>query len=170
MSAPVCNSVSVSGHFFIFSSIDEANHKKPYDNDYKHHPEWIRIRIDMNWGLPCNNSIGAWRHFLSLFSSDEMIGNLSENKNSEYSPKKKCRSRGSKNTQNWSSQLFSAMRIFSKKKSLYYKYIEMSAKHKSIVSSVNRSLYAVAHGIERASRTKKGRARDFSFNSTSLYK
>ena len=32
-----------------------------------------------NWGLPCNNSIGAWRHLLSLFSSDEMIGNLSDN-------------------------------------------------------------------------------------------
>ena len=31
-----------------------------------------------DWGLPCNNSIGAWRHLLSLFSSDE-IGNLSDN-------------------------------------------------------------------------------------------
>ena len=33
----------------------------------------------INGGLSCNNSIGTWRHLLSLFSSDEMIGNLSEN-------------------------------------------------------------------------------------------
>ena len=57
INAPVCNPVSVCGHFFIFSSFDEANDKKPYDNDYKHYLEWIRIRIDMNWGLQCNNSI-----------------------------------------------------------------------------------------------------------------
>ena len=44
----VCDPVSGCGHFFIFSYIDEANDKKPYDNHYKHYPEWIRIRIDMN--------------------------------------------------------------------------------------------------------------------------
>ena len=46
--APVCDSVSVCGRFLIFSSVDEANDGKPYDNHYKHYPEWIRIRIDMN--------------------------------------------------------------------------------------------------------------------------
>ena len=69
----------------------------------------------LNWGLPCNNSIGAWRYLLSLFSSDEMIGNLTDNLNTEFSPKKICRCRGSKTAQNWSSKLFSAMRIFYKK-------------------------------------------------------
>ena len=68
-----------------------------------------------NWGLPCNNLIDAWRYLLSLFSSDEMIGNLTDNLNTEFSPKKICRCRGSKTAQNWSSKLFSAMRIFSKK-------------------------------------------------------
>ena len=48
VNAPVCNPVSMCGHFFIFSSIDEANGKKPYDNHYKNYPKWIRIRIDMN--------------------------------------------------------------------------------------------------------------------------
>ena len=71
--------------------------------------------IAMHWGLPCNNSIGAWRHLLSLFSSDETIGNLSDNENTEFSPKKKSRCIGSKTAQNWSSKLFSAMRIFSEK-------------------------------------------------------
>ena len=33
VNAPVC------GHFLIFSSIHEANDKKPYDNPYKHYPE-----------------------------------------------------------------------------------------------------------------------------------
>ena len=34
VNAPVCDPVSVYGHFFIISSIDEANDKKPYDNHY----------------------------------------------------------------------------------------------------------------------------------------
>ena len=37
--APVCDPILVCGHFFIFSYIDEANDKKPYDNHYKHYPE-----------------------------------------------------------------------------------------------------------------------------------
>ena len=72
-------------------------------------------KIIYNWGLPCNSSIDAWRHLLSLFSSDEMIGNLSENLNTEYSPKKLCRYRGAKTAQNWSRKLFFTRRIFSKK-------------------------------------------------------
>ena len=71
----------------------------------------VAISIKANWGLPCNNSIGAWRHLLSLFSSNEMIGNLSEYKNTEFSPKKICCCRGSKTAQNWSTKLFSAMLI-----------------------------------------------------------
>ena len=39
VNASVCDPVSVCGYFFIFSSIDEANDKKPYDNHYKHYPE-----------------------------------------------------------------------------------------------------------------------------------
>ena len=40
VNAPVCDPVSVCGHFFIFSSVDaEANDKKPYGNYYKHYPE-----------------------------------------------------------------------------------------------------------------------------------
>ena len=35
------------------------------------------------------HSIGAWRHLLSLFSSDEMIGNLTDNLNTEFPLKKK---------------------------------------------------------------------------------
>ena len=48
VNAPVCDPVSVCGHFLIFSFIDKVNDKKLYDNHYKHYPEWIRIRIDMN--------------------------------------------------------------------------------------------------------------------------
>ena len=33
---PVCDPAAACGHFLIFSSIDEANDKKPYDNLYKH--------------------------------------------------------------------------------------------------------------------------------------
>ena len=41
---------------------------------------WNFVIISINnWRLPCNNSIGSWRRLLSLFSSDEMIGNLSDN-------------------------------------------------------------------------------------------
>ena len=36
INAPVCDPVSVCGDFFIFSSINEANDKKTYDNHYKH--------------------------------------------------------------------------------------------------------------------------------------
>ena len=58
--------------------------------------------------------------------------------------------------------------------SLYYKNIEMSAKHEYIYFfsflSVNRSLYTAAHGIQRASRTEKVRARGLVFKSTSFYK
>ena len=71
--------------------------------------------IEFNWGLPCNKSIGAWRHLLSLFSSDEIIGNLSDNQNTEFSPKKICRCRGSKTAQNWSSKLFLQCVFFPKK-------------------------------------------------------
>ena len=39
VNAPVCEPLSVCGHFFIFSAIDEANDKKLYDNHYKHYPE-----------------------------------------------------------------------------------------------------------------------------------
>ena len=39
VNAPFCDPVSVCGHFSIFSSIDEANDKKSYDNQYKHYPE-----------------------------------------------------------------------------------------------------------------------------------
>ena len=39
VNAPVCDPVSGCDHFFIFSSIDEANDEKPYDNHYKHYPE-----------------------------------------------------------------------------------------------------------------------------------
>ena len=39
----------------------------------------IKKIFETNWGLPSNNSIGAWRNLLSLFSSDEMTGNLSDN-------------------------------------------------------------------------------------------
>ena len=39
VNSPVCDPVSACGHFFIFSSIDEVNDKKPYDNHYKHYPE-----------------------------------------------------------------------------------------------------------------------------------
>ena len=48
VNASVCDPVSGCGHFFTFSSIDEANDEKPYDNHYTHYPERIRIRIDMN--------------------------------------------------------------------------------------------------------------------------
>ena len=49
VNAAVYDPVSVCGHFFIFSSIDEANDEKLYDNHYKRYPEWIWIRIDMNY-------------------------------------------------------------------------------------------------------------------------
>ena len=62
-----------------------------------------------NWGLPCNNSMGAWGHLLSLFSSFLI-------KIRNFRQTKICRCRGSKTAQNWSSKLFSAMRIFPKKK------------------------------------------------------
>ena len=57
--------------------------KKSIENDKPRVPI-----VFLNWGLLCNNSIGAWRHLLSLFSLDEMIGNLSENWHTEYSQKK----------------------------------------------------------------------------------
>ena len=41
--------------------------------------KFVIVEAVLNWGLPCNNSTGAWRHLLSLFLSDEMIGNLSDN-------------------------------------------------------------------------------------------
>ena len=39
VNVPVCDPFLVCRHFFIFSSIDQANDKKPYDNHYKHYPE-----------------------------------------------------------------------------------------------------------------------------------
>ena len=39
VNAPVCDPVSFCGYSFVFSSIDEANDEKPYDNHYKNYPE-----------------------------------------------------------------------------------------------------------------------------------
>ena len=39
VNAPVYDPGSVCGHFFIFSSIDEANDEKPYDNHHENYPE-----------------------------------------------------------------------------------------------------------------------------------
>ena len=39
VNAPVCDPFLGCSHFFIFSSFDEANDKKPYNNHYKHNPE-----------------------------------------------------------------------------------------------------------------------------------
>ena len=48
VNAPVCDLVSVCGHFFMFSSIDEAGDEKPYDNHYKHVPEVLNVHVNEN--------------------------------------------------------------------------------------------------------------------------
>ena len=74
--------------------------------------------IPMNWGLPCNNSILDRRleaSSVSFFRQMRWLEIYLIIKIRNFRQKKKCRCTRSKTAQNWSSKLFSAMRIFSKK-------------------------------------------------------